>query len=138
MIEINNLTNFAVDKVLLTGVAKKVLKGENKGTENISIALVDEAEIKKLNKKYRGKNKSTDVLSFENDSKIGFGLGEVIICLQEVKKNAKINHSTFKKELAKILTHGILHLLGYDHEKSEKEAIKMEKLEDSYLLKFKI
>lgn len=138
MIEINNLTNFAVDKLLLTGVAKKVLKGENRGIENISIALVSEDEIKKLNKEYRGINSPTDVLSFENDSKLGFGLGEVVICLQEVKKNAMINKSTFKKELAKILTHGILHLLGYNHEKSEREAKKMEKKEDSYLLKFKI
>ena len=64
MIEINNLTNFTVDKKSFSQVAKKVLKGENRETETISLAFVGKEEIKKLNKKFRKKNKPTDVLSF--------------------------------------------------------------------------
>ena len=78
MIEINNLTNFTVDKKSFSQVAKKVLMGENKGTESLSLAFVSKEEIKKLNKKFRKKDKATDVLSFE--IKDGKYLGEVRIC----------------------------------------------------------
>jgi probable rRNA maturation factor len=132
MIEINNLTNFAVDKKFLTGLAKKVLKDENRERENLSIAFVGKDIIKGLNKKYRKKNKPTDVLSFAGDLKLEKTLGEIVICPEIVKKNAKIDNSPFKKELAKVLIHGILHLLGYDHEKSGKEVEKMEEREKYY------
>lgn len=138
MIEINNLTKFKIDKKLFTGVAKKVLKGENRLIENLSVAFVGETEIQKLNKKYRGKNKPTDVLSFEQVSSFKFqasssDLGEVIICPEVVKENAKKFGVTFKQESVKMLIHGILHLCGYDHEKSEAEAVKMEEREKKYL-----
>ncbi|MBA7596479.1 Endoribonuclease YbeY [subsurface metagenome] len=117
MIEVNNLTTNKVDEEFLKGLVKKVLQGENKKIADLSIVLVGQGRIRELNKKYRGKNKTTDVLSFQYDE-----LGEVIICLREVKKNAKKFGSTYKKELARILIHGILHILGYDHEKmKEKE-----------------
>ena len=64
MIEINNLTKSRFDKSFFSTVAKKVLSGENRRTENISLAFVGKEEIKKLNKKFRKKNKPTDVLSF--------------------------------------------------------------------------
>ena len=97
MIEINNLTNFAVDKKFLSTVAKKVLKGENRERENISIAFVSSAEIKKSNQKYRKKNKPTDVLSFKLDEKDC--LGEIVICPEVVKKNGD--------KIAEMLVHGI-------------------------------
>ena len=62
-----------------------------------------------------------------------FGLGEMIICLREVRKNAKKIELAFEKELAKVVIHGILHLLGYDHEKSEQEEVKMQEKENYYL-----
>lgn len=127
MIEVNNLTSFRIDKKFCTGVAKKVLYGENKGTENLSIAFLDQGEIKKLNKKYRQKNKPTDVLSF--------AYGEVVICPQIVKENAKKYGISFKKELARMLIHGVLHFCGYDHEKSAEEAEAMEKKQENYLSK---
>ena len=65
MIEINNLTSFSVDKKFFLGVAKKVLKGENKGTEHLSIAFVSPEEMKRINRNYRKKNEPADVLSFE-------------------------------------------------------------------------
>jgi len=109
MIEVNNLTTNKIDKQFLIGLAKKVLQGEDKKTE-LSIVLVGPARIRELNKKYRRKNKATDVLSFQyGDS------GEVVICLREIKKNAGKFKSTFKKELARVLIHGILHILGYSH-----------------------
>lgn len=128
MIEVNNLTTNFIDKEFLEKVAKKVLKGEKKNKIELSIALVGQGRIKELNKKYRRKNRVTDVLSFQYNSS-----GEIAICLREVKKNAKKFGSTYKKELAQVLIHGILHLLGYDHQKSEKGAKKMEKKQNYYL-----
>lgn len=154
MIEINNLTTNQINESFLKNVAKAVLEGESaswrKEKADLSIVLVGQTRIRKLNKKYRGKNQITDVLSFGN------GLNEIVICLREVQKNAKRFtpleiagsknkrrkkesltgfESTFKQELARVLIHGILHLLGYDHEKSKKEAKKMEEKEN-YCLKF--
>lgn len=133
MIEINNATKFTVDKKLFTGLAKIILKGENKQID-LSVAFIPPEEIKKVNKKYRNKNKPTDVLAFEPISKIS-NLAEIVICIEVVKENAKKFNNTFKKELVKVFIHGVLHVLGYDHEKSEKEALKMEEKEKFYLSK---
>ena len=127
MIEVNNLTANPINEEFLKAVAKKVLERENEAENNLSIALVGQGRIRELNKKYRKKNKVTDVLTF------GEGLNEIVICLREVKKNAKGFKSTFKKELARVLIHGILHLLGYNHEKDTKEAEKMEEKQNYYL-----
>jgi len=142
MIEVNNLTTKEIDEEFLRNMAETVLRGE-KTEENadLSIVLVGSRRIRKLNKDYRGKNKVTDVLSFstsKKDEKNLFfnvnNLGEIIICLREIKKTAKRTGSNFKKELARCLIHGILHLLGYEHEKSKEGAKKMEKKQKKYLL----
>jgi len=150
MIEINNQTSFRVDKKLFTGVAKKVLKGENREREKISLAFISKEEIKKLNKKFRGKNKPTDVLSFDLTTSYKFfnpefrteglpttnsELGEIVICPEVVKENSGKNRIAFEEEIIRVFMHGILHLLGYNHEKSEKEAQKMEAKEKFYLNK---
>ena len=127
MIEINNLTSVPVDKNFLKKVAGKIIKKEKKLLE-LSIALVGPAKIKKLNKEYRKKNKITDVLSFlYNDA------GEIVICPKLIKKNAGKYNSTFKYELTRVLIHGILHLLGENHEISKKKAKKMEQKQEYYL-----
>lgn len=140
MIEINNLTDFALDKKFLKKVSQAVLKSENKEKHIVSVAFIKEKEMRGLNKKYLNKNKPTDVLSF-SETKDFIGkikefeniLGEVVICPQFIKKNAKKLDLSFKKELSRALIHGILHLLGYIHEKSEQEAKEMEGKENYYL-----
>jgi len=134
MIEINNLTKFAVDKKKFSTVAKNVLKGENKESETVSLAFVSKEEIEKLNKTFRKKNKPTDVLSFElNEDDC---LGEIVICPDVVKENAEKYGVSVNYETMKVFIHGILHLLGYDHEKSEREALIMEQKQEKYLSKF--
>ena len=135
MIEINNLTNFVVDKRFFVGIAKKVLKGENKEIESLSIAFVDTKEIQKANKKFRKKDKPTDVLSFERNLDVEDDLNEVVICPEIVKENTKASNLNFKEELSRVLIHGILHTLGYDHEISKKEEERMFKRDDYYLSK---
>jgi len=127
MIEINNLSQRKIDKLFIKSVANNVLKAEGISKKNIeiSIGIVSPEEIKKLNSKYRNKNKPTDVLSF---GKIGDDLLEIVICLEEVEKNGEV----FDEELKRVVIHGVLHLIGYDHEKSKKEALEMFAKQDKY------
>jgi len=136
MIEINNLTGNPIDEDFFKKVAKIILEEElgipQFQKTDLSIALVGQGRIRELNRRYGGKNRPTDVLAFSNRN---MGLGEIVICLKEVKKNAKKYGFTFKKELTRILIHGLLHLLDYSHEKKV-EIKKMEKKENYYLSKF--
>lgn len=144
MIEVNNLTATPINKDFFKKIGKKVFGGEKKKEVYLSIALVGPTQMKKTNKEYRGKNRTTDVLAFpevnifKKELRVGplkklRNLGEIIICPREVKKNAKRFNSNFQTELARVLIHGILHLLGYDHEKSEETAKNMEKKQQHYL-----
>ena len=133
MIEINNLTTTLIDKEFLKKVCQKVLKIENKKDFDLSIALVGEVRIRELNRKYKKKDKITDVLSFQYNNS-----GEIVICLKKIKENAKEFKVSFRYELVRILIHGILHTLGYNHEKSKKEAEKMREKEENYLEKLQI
>jgi probable rRNA maturation factor len=121
------------EKILLAGL--KELDFGNKNIE-ISISLVGEAKIRSLNKKYRQKDKATDVLSFPMGEKAETqDLGDIFICLSIAKKQAKSENKDIKEKLAQLTVHGFLHLLGYDHEKSEKGAEKMFSLENKILTK---
>lgn len=138
MIEINNLTREKIDKNFLKEVAKKVLIGENRKERDLSITLVGPGRIKELNKKYRRKNQITDVLAFAVDSTFQtpdsrFNFDEIIICPAQVKKNAKKFNTTFREELVRVLIHGILHILGYNHEKGGGETERMENKQEQYL-----
>jgi len=147
MVEIHNLTRISVKKDFLKKIVKEILKKENKKGV-ISVILVNSRRIWQLNKKYRRENKKTDVLSFPvapkekiffpvvGAKKIEKELGEIIICPQEVKKNSKIFGLGFEKELKRVLIHGVLHLLGYNHEKSKREAEIMRIKEEYYLCQF--
>ena len=142
MISVNNLTKNKVSAVFLKKVAKIVLKGENirtsslrskiKKDKDLSIVLIGPTKIKELNQKYRKKNQTTNVLSFEGGKDF---LGEIVICPNIIKKNAANLKSNFKKELTFVLIHGLLHLLGYDHERSKKEAEIMDKKTRKHLFK---
>jgi probable rRNA maturation factor len=142
MIEINNLTEFSINEKSFKKLTNNVLIGEGKEGVAISIAFIKKEEIRKLNKQYLKRDYPTDVLSFseaevdysEKKEQVGVKniLGEIVICPSQVKKNAKELGFTFKKELNRVLIHGILHLLGYNHEGSEKEAKRMKKKEDYY------
>jgi len=102
-----------------------------RGKQVISLALVNKAEIRRLNKVYRQQNKVTDVLSFNIDSPEV--LGEIIICLDKAKEQSKIKKQIIKKELQLLTVHGILHLLNYDHELGPKYARQQKHLEEEVL-----
>jgi rRNA maturation RNase YbeY len=102
---------------------------------DISIALVGNREIKKWNNCYRGKNKVTDVLSFIYGRKPL--AGEILICYPMAARQAGEHGWSAKDEIKLLLVHGLLHLAGYDHEKSLKEAKRMEVLQCKLLNDFK-
>lgn len=145
MIKVHNLTKSQINEDFFKKIARNILKKEGSERKTgLSIILVKPWRIKELNKKYRKENRITDVLSFDQGLKSKrlkfpslpneyFELGNVVICLSQVKKNARKFRSSFKRELVLVLVHGILHLLGYDHEKSDKEAKKMKEKEKQYL-----
>ncbi|OGZ34412.1 MAG: rRNA maturation RNase YbeY [Candidatus Portnoybacteria bacterium RBG_13_41_18] len=119
MVEITNLSGKRFSESLLEKIARIALRNlDDKRMDDISVVLVDENKIKEINRKYRRKNKATDVLSFE-------GLNEIFICPSFVEKQAKKLRLPFKSELSRVLIHGILHLAGYDHVRSADDAKKM-------------
>ena len=79
----------------------------------VSIAILPDAKVRTLNRRYRGKNKSTDVLSFPGP---GTDLGDIAISREIAQKQAKLLGHSFVTELRVLALHGLLHLLGYDHD----------------------
>jgi probable rRNA maturation factor len=120
----------------LRKIAASILKALEQSRAELSVALVGDQEMRPLNAKYRKKNKTTDVLSFPADpaltSETGL-LGDVIISVEQAKRQAKERNHSLKKEMATLLIHGILHLLGYDHERSPRQAKIMADLEQKLL-----
>ena len=101
--------------------------------QEISVLFMEDIGIRQLNKEFRNVDKATDVLSFPQNSDEGpvipgeIILGDIAISLDKAKLQAKEHGLAFKEEIILLLIHGILHLLGYDHEISEQEEIKMRK-----------
>ena len=119
----NQQKQIRINQKRIREVAKEILKdlGYQKG--EISILLVDDHQIKKLNEKYLHRSRPTDVISFSQIegefSHINTHLlGDVVISVETAKCQAKKNNITLQDELNFLLVHGILHLLGYDHEGS--------------------
>jgi len=94
---------------------RKLAKRISRKSFIVSLSFVPRNKMKNFNKIYRKINKPTDVLSFS--MREGRLLGDVVICPQVARENAKSFGSTFKEEIARLVVHGILHLLGMDHGK---------------------
>ena len=86
---------------------------------SLTILLSNNKNIKKLNKKFRNKNKSTDVLSFPSEKKINIKkspyIGDIVVSYEFMNKPKALSALEFKSKVTKIFIHGFLHLLGYDH-----------------------
>ena len=116
----------------LKKVAQKVLEIVEQDQAELCLVLVGNAEIRKLNAQFRKKDYPTDVLSFPAGDVLPTGvqlLGDVIISVEKAREQAKEKRRTLDEELVMLLIHGIVHLLGYDHERSPKDARIMDRLE---------
>lgn len=116
----------------LKKIALKILDLVKQSQAELSLALVGNAEIRKLNAKYLKKDYPTDVLSFPVEDRWSMGarlLGDVIISVEKARQQAKERRRSLNEEMVTLLIHGVLHLLGYDHERSVKDARLMGALE---------
>ena len=117
-------------------------------TDNVflSVSFIDNVKMTALNNEFRGKNNSTNVLSFANcgADNVFYGktyrslfLGELFFCFEKIQEEAAEYSKVFHDRLAHLFVHGVLHLLGYDHiVDSERE--RMERLEEEILKRFNI
>ena len=125
--EINDNYNVDFKYDYLKKVIKRTLKHENITNAYFSIIFVDESEIQKINKEYRGIDKITDVISFaleDNETLVKSDirvLGDIYICIPRALEQAKNYGHSIKRELSFLTVHGLLHLLGYDHMVKEDE-----------------
>lgn len=161
-LDLENKTNCSLaNQKLLSKVGKEVLRvfGQNKAQISLTVFYVDENEIKDINKNYRNKDKETDVISFrliknpnnlplvKNNFPLDFDpatktiyLGEIFICEEVAKKQAKEFGNSPFREGVELFVHGLLHILGCDHhEENETKIMKgFEEQMITYLNKQKI
>ena len=136
-----------IDKRWLRRLVKESLAAHGVGAQvELSLLITDDATVRELNKKYLGKDKITDVLSFalEADKRSGAAagfvmppgeiihLGEVIVSYPKAAEQAEERNHAVEDELALLVVHGVLHLLGYDHDKPARER-EMRSLEQRVL-----
>ena len=116
MIQVNNATERRISTEHLNTIADKLSDRE------IELLLCDDAAIRELNREHRGIDRPTDVLSFPLEEAIpGTPLGSIVISLDHVERKARELGHGEEEELALLFIHGLLHLLGYDHETDEGE-----------------
>jgi probable rRNA maturation factor len=114
-------------------IAQAVLDSMGRTEAELSLALVGNAEMRRLNATYRKKDYPTDVLSFPIEgapSAAGRLLGDVVISVDKAREQATQRGHTEHEEIVTLLIHGIVHLLGYDHERSAKDARAMKRQEN--------
>ena len=138
MVVIQNIINDeTVDEEKLKLTCRQFMQEFDIGDSELVVRLVSPIEIQTLNKEYRAKNQVTNVLSFSSDIPLEIGesiLGDVVICVDVVREEAVLGDKTFPDHLSHMAIHGILHLLGYDHEDLT-SANKMEEIEIEFLKK---
>ena len=129
MIDINNESSLELDTTLLETITKTLTD------KDVELVVTNNAEIQKINKAHRGIDKATDVLSFPYEEMPYALLGSIVISEDMVKeKAAEFGHSP-KDEFSLLYIHGLLHLLGYDHEVDDGE---MRKKEEELINYFKL
>ena len=131
-------------RILIRRSCNAVLNYEHfEGPAEISVTFVDNDRIHELNKQYRNKDMPTDVLSFpmgengqydideDNGCKV---LGDIVISMQRAMEQAELYGHSLQREVAYLTVHSMLHLLGYDHEGSGLQAVRMREREEAVLL----
>ena len=147
-IDFTNLARYKIEKIFFEKIAHTIQELEKiKGDFSLGVILVGQARMRNINKRYAGKNKVTDVLSFsfseikkETKKELKYigsrsgsqMMGEIFLCPSRIKKQSRRLKRNFLEELTSVFIHGMMHLLGYDHIKNY-EAEKMKKREEGFL-----
>lgn len=115
MIEFDNRTALQLDIEIISAIVDSLTKKE------IELIITDAHEMREINKEHRGIDKATDVLSFPYEAMPMIPLGSIVICREYIEQKAIEFGHTNDDEFALLFIHGLLHLLGYDHEVDEGE-----------------
>ncbi|MGE3613506.1 MAG: rRNA maturation RNase YbeY [Sulfurimonas sp.] len=115
MIEFDNRTALQLDIEIISAIADSLTKKE------IELIITDAHEMREINKEHRGIDKATDVLSFPYEAMPMIPLGSIVICREYIEQKAIELGHTNDDEFALLFIHGLLHLLGYDHEVDDGE-----------------
>jgi probable rRNA maturation factor len=107
----------------IVAFARRVLRAVKAEQEELSIAFVDDKAMRWLNRRFRHKNKTTDVLTFRGDGPL---LGEIVISIDQARRQAADEKHSLATEVRYLILHGILHALGYDHETDHGEMNALE------------
>ena len=143
MIEINNLTDQKLKEIDELDAYTKYLIEYMNIDASFSVIIIDNEKIHEINKQYRGIDRPTDVISFALEEDENYEvkerlLGDIYISIDKVYEQAKEYNHSVKRELFFLVTHGFLHLLGYDHmtPEDEKEMFSLqEEILDNYGVK---
>jgi probable rRNA maturation factor len=130
MVEVNNRTRSEIDVKLIKKAAQLFLSEFQRAEADLSIALVGDRTIRRLNRSYRRIDAVTDVLSFPDPA----GLGEIVLDYSQIKRQASEYGHTAQQELIFMLLHGLLHLVGFD-DKKEPERERMIKTAQEFMKK---
>jgi probable rRNA maturation factor len=128
----------------LDQLARAILSAVGAASGELGILLVGDRRMRGLNRRYRGKDRTTDVLAFAMRESLTphplpftpTMLGDVVIAVPTATRQAKQDQRSLDEELTVLLVHGILHLCGYDHERNEREARRMHRREQKILRSF--
>jgi probable rRNA maturation factor len=124
----------------LQSIVSLIFSDERLVDKEINLRILNDKEMQKLNRQFRNKNNTTNVLSFRNDdisTKLTKNIGDIAISSEYVLREAKDEGKTFEDHMIHMLAHGVYHILGYDHENDEMALI-MEKKEINILNKINI
>ena len=128
----SQLRRVRIDQSRLTRLAQATLSLVGERTADLDVMLIGDRSMRRLNRRYRKKDRTTDVLAFsmrEGSGPPSALIGEVVISVPTAAKQANQLGRSLDEELIALLVHGILHLCGYDHERSERDARHMRQRE---------
>ncbi|HZK48657.1 MAG TPA: rRNA maturation RNase YbeY [Thermoleophilia bacterium] len=134
LVDVVNETDLPIDEAAAVRAVLFVFESEGLSPGEVALAFIDEDAMAELNERYRGGDGATDVLSFPGDDDSDWpdpeadddesrppSLGDVIVCPSVARRNAAEDGITTAEELRRLVVHGVLHLLGYDHELDDGE-----------------
>jgi probable rRNA maturation factor len=132
-----HVRSMAVGRRQVCGLAQAVLTLIGEPSADLSVSFVGDRRMRRLNRLFRHKDRTTDVLAFafrEARAPHGFSrtaahLGDVVIALPTAQRQAKAGSRPLDEEIVTLLIHGVLHLCGYDHERGRAEALRMQRKE---------
>lgn len=133
----SHLRRLRLNTPLVLKLGQRILSAVGESSSELGVTFVGDRRMRRLNREFRGKDRTTDVLAFAmREAKVPgmsqrgvFPLGDVVISLPTALRQARSENRPVDVELAMLLVHGVLHLCGYDHERSTAETRRMRRME---------